>query len=290
LRRFVKHLSTEYANLCDAVIAPSRSIQQLIQDRGVTRLVMEIPTGVDVQKISSGDGAGFRKKAGIPVDATVIGHLGRLAPEKNIVFLAESVSEAMRDNSESRFLVVGEGKSEPEFTKRFEDRLHMAGKLTGQSLIDAYHAMDLFVFASLTETQGLVLAEAMAAGKPVIALDAPGARELVEDGVNGRLLPADASADRFARAVKRAVEEKGALSRWSEGARKTAAQFSRDSVLKKLLGFYDELVEERSGSKRREMVEDASFKELQLRIKAEWDLAAEKMAALTKTLQEGLTP
>ena len=67
-------------------------------------------------------------------------------------------------------------------------RLHLVGSLEGQALVDAYHAMDVFVFASCTETQGMVLTEAMAAGKPVVALDGPGVREVVRDGCNGRLL------------------------------------------------------------------------------------------------------
>ena len=68
----------------------------------------------------------------------------------------------------------------------------MAGLQTGQDLADAYAAMDVFVFSSQSETQGMVLAEAMAAGVPAVALDAPGAREIVNDR-NGRLLPGDAS-------------------------------------------------------------------------------------------------
>jgi 1,2-diacylglycerol 3-alpha-glucosyltransferase len=69
------------------------------------------------------------------------------------------------------------------------DRLHLAGMLKGKDLVDAYHAMDVFVFASQSETQGLVVTEAMAAGIPVVAVDAPGVREVVKDFVNGRLMP-----------------------------------------------------------------------------------------------------
>ena len=69
-----------------------------------------------------------------------------------------------------------------------EERLHLTGVLHYQHLVDAYFAMDVFAFASLSETQGLVLIEAMAAGLPVVALDAPGVRDVVEDYHNGRLL------------------------------------------------------------------------------------------------------
>ena len=81
-------------------------------------------------------------------------------------------------------------------------RVHAVGTLMGRALADAYAAMDCFVFASQTETQGLVLAEAMAAGKPVVAIDGPGVREIVNDGENGILLAGDASADEFAASLR----------------------------------------------------------------------------------------
>src|SRR5690606_26560960 len=92
------------------------------------------------------------------------------------------------------FLVVGTGPSDEAIRQQFrrarlEHRLRMVGSLQGQPLVDAYHAMDVFAFASTSETQGMVLVEAMAAGVPVVALDAAGAREVVADGKNGRLLP-----------------------------------------------------------------------------------------------------
>ena len=72
---------------------------------------------------------------------------------------------------------------------RMTNRLFSVKQARNQALVDAYHAMDVFAFASVSETQGMVLTEAMAAGVPVVAGDAPGAREVVRDGENGRLLP-----------------------------------------------------------------------------------------------------
>ncbi|MCG6892818.1 MAG: glycosyltransferase [Desulfobacteraceae bacterium] len=291
LPKFVKHLSTEYANLCDQIIAPSESIKQLISSRGVKRPVEVVPTGVDVNFFSQGNGADMRRRLGIPDGATVIGHLGRLAPEKNIPFLVDSILLAMEDISDSHFLVVGEGPNEAEIRMRFsdtslEERLHMAGKRTGADLADAYHAMDFFVFASKTETQGLVLAEAMAAGKPVIALDASGSREVVEDQVNGRLLPVDAPKSQFAQAVREMASNATMAAEWSENARQTAKRFSRNASLNQLLDLYENMRAEKMRKKTLEAVEEGPLEELRRRIKAEWDLAAEKMAALTRTARE----
>ena len=124
-------------------------------------------TGVDVPRFSRGEGAGFRARHGIPADAFVIGYVGRLAPEKNLDFLASSVARFMAVEKRAHFLIIGTGPCEREIRQTMADqqltsRLHLPGLCQGQDLIDAFHAMDVFAFASQTETQGMVLTEAMA--------------------------------------------------------------------------------------------------------------------------------
>nr|WP_218280103.1 glycosyltransferase [Verrucomicrobium spinosum] len=87
-REVAVNLSTQFANLCDGVIAPSESIATMIKERGVESPVKVVPTGIDIKAFSSGDGRGMRKKLKIPDDAFVVGHLGRLAAEKNLEYLA----------------------------------------------------------------------------------------------------------------------------------------------------------------------------------------------------------
>src|SRR5690606_36914192 len=133
----------------------------------------------------------------IPPDSLIVGHVGRLAPEKNLSYLAEGVALFLQREAAARFLVVGDGPWRKELKDVFArhgvaDRLLLAGKRTGRTLREAYRAMDVFAFASLSETQGMVLAEAMAAGVPVVALNASGVREMVRDGSNGFLLPSSA--------------------------------------------------------------------------------------------------
>ena len=123
----------------------------------------------------------------------VVGTVGRLAEEKNLDFLSRALARFLAATPEAYALVVGDGPSHEPMAELFAaaglaGRVVFTGALRPPALIDAYHAMNVFAFASLTETQGLVLAEAMAAGVAVVAIDAPGAREIVRDGVNGRLL------------------------------------------------------------------------------------------------------
>ena len=206
LKRFVIELATRYANLSDQVFAPSESILDLLLERGVMKPITVVPTGVRLENFARGDGAVMRRELGIPADAFVVGHLGRLAPEKNLEFLAREVVDFISRNSRAHFLVIGTGPSETIMRQIFansgiEAKLHIVGILQQQQLTDALHAVDLFAFASTSETQGMVLTEAMAAGLPVVALDAPGVREVVRDGQNGRLLP-DATATTFSAALR----------------------------------------------------------------------------------------
>ena len=253
VRRFVVELSTGYANLCDRVIAPSASTAGILFERGVRTRIDVIPTGVDLDRYRRGDGAGFRASMGIPPEAFVVGYVGRLGPEKNLGFLVAAVAAFLSDHGSGRFLVVGAGPSAEEIRRRFNrcgltGRVHYAGILKGRKLADAYHAMDLFAFASRNETQGMVLTEAMAAGVPVVAVDAPGVREAVVDGQNGYLLPAMDLRD-FRDALGRAAGASPAeLRSMGDAARETAGRFSIQRCAGEVLSLYESVLRERNRS------------------------------------------
>ncbi len=125
---------------------------------------------------------------------------------------------------------------------RVGNRVVFTGTLRPPALIDAYHAMDVFAFASLTETQGLVLAEAMAAGVAVVALDAPGAREIVRDRLNGRLLPAADEAS-FQEALAWIVGRSEAEARSLRSVAKAEARaVSLDVVVDRALSAYEQII------------------------------------------------
>jgi len=298
LKRFAVRLTTGFANLCDTVFAPSRTIAGVIAARGVKVPIEVVPTGVEVGRFRDGDGAAFRKGAGIPEDAWVVGHLGRLAPEKNLDFLADAVADFLErpEGAGAWFLLVGTGPSLEPIRERFRrrglaDRLAVAGVLEGRALADAYHAMDAFAFASLSETQGMVLTEAMAAGVPVVALDAPGVREVVRDRRNGRLLmEADPAAFAAALAWVRRREPRGRREMARE-ALATADTFSMERSTDKALAVYERL----RGHPHvdREAQYDAWNATLRL-VRTEWemikDLADAAGAALTGESGEGGGP
>ena len=244
MKRFVVELATGYADLCDAVFAPSETVAAILRERGVRTRIEVVPTGVDVARFAAGDGPEFRSAHGIPSHAIVVGHVGRLAAEKNLKFLARAVADHAAADARVYALIVGGGSEEEAFRARFSerglgDRLRLAGVLDGRALASAYRAMDVFAFASKTETQGLVLAEAMAAGVPVVALDAPGVREVVCDRVNGRLLPEEDSSA-FVSALIWATSA-DARSHLAAGIARTAMDYSIDSTGRKAIAVYDGL-------------------------------------------------
>ena len=292
MKQLAINLSTEYANLCTRIVAPSESIARLIKERGVETPVEVIPTGVDTDSFAKGNGTLFRESHNIPQDAFVIGHLGRLAPEKNLEYLCEAVILALKEDSmKCRFLVVGSGPSEPVISQMFEeaghrDALIMAGKKSGDDLVNAYAAMNLFVFSSKSETQGMVLAEAMAASLPVVALDASGVREIVVDQRNGRLLPEDTPPQIFAEEIKVMQGNHRKLEEQSREACRTAEQFSRKKSAEKLARLYQSLLDSKSTADTERYAAFTPLEELINDMKIEWDILTEKTSALIKTVQD----
>lgn len=271
--RFVGSLAAGYANLCDAVIAPSQSVADLLRQRGVEARIEVIPTGVDVDRFTHGDGAAFRRQHNIPADAFVIGYVGRLAQEKNLHMLAEQVAHFLEQEPRAFFLVVGSGPAEAEIRDALQpasvsDRWRLAGVLSGQELINAYHALDVFAFASQSETQGMVVTEAMAAGVPVVALDGPGVRDVVRDRMNGRLIPLE-KVDAFPQALRwvaaRTAEQQAQL---ASAVRRTAEKFSLARTAERALALYEALLKDAHINDE----PDGPLTRARRRIDAEWKL------------------
>lgn len=246
LQSFIIELATCYANLADRVIAPSESIRDILLERGVNTPVAVVPTGLDTQHFGSGDGGELRSQSGIGRDAFVVGHMGRLAPEKNIDFLTRAVGEFLDADENRHFLVVGDGESRGELEAIFQarglaQRLHCTGTLEGKALVNALAACNVFAFASTSETQGMVITEAMAAGLPVVAIKASGVQEVIEDGHNGRLLETPTEAE-FAAALEW-VGSRGDADRSSliDCAKSTAQRYSMARCARQALECYRDL-------------------------------------------------
>jgi len=284
LKDIVVNLSVEYANLCDCVVAPSRSLADLIASMGVTSPIEVIPTGIEIPLFSNGDRSRGRRILGLGDELRLAGYVGRVGSEKNLAWLTAAAAKWCASDKSARFVVVGPSDAYgPVLRRIFEDagvgaRLIFPGTFKGRDLADVYAALDAFAFASLSDTQGIVLAEAMAAGLPIVALDAPGAREAVADGANGFLLPSDASNKDFARALANLFSDESKLSSMKDAARLRAADYDRDLTARRMLELYAAIIANPVSSTQRKR-EDRPFEKLQGRFKAEWDLMHARAAA-----------
>lgn len=187
---------------CAAIVAPSTDLADEIRARlGADRpwRVRVIPTGIDVAGIRALEPREPRSAAGWSTDVTVVASLGRLAPEKSPMDVFDAVALAGL-----HLLVIGGGPSADDLRARaqrpdLEGRVAFTGALSRPEALAALAGADLFAFASRTETQGLVLAEALASGLPAVALDGPGVRDSVRDGVDGVVVAAEPAEGRAAR-------------------------------------------------------------------------------------------
>lgn len=296
LKRFVIELSTGYANLADHVFAPSESVMAMMKQRGVTSPVDVVPTGIYTEQFARGAEKTFRRKQGIPFDSFVVGHVGRLAPEKNLEFLSCAVAGFLKRNRDAHFLIGGTGPSEAAIRaimarEGTEDRLHLAGLLHGKELVDAYHAMNVFVFASQSETQGLVLTEAMAAGVPVVAIDAPGVREVVKDRVNGLLLKQENDDDLVSSLGWFRKQPELRLQKMEKACQRTAKEFSMKKCAQKALNIYQTLTVYQEFSRRSH--ESSFWPEAIRTLQAQWGLARNLThaagAMIAPTLRKAVT-
>jgi glycosyltransferase involved in cell wall biosynthesis len=266
-------LAAGYANLCDHVIAPSQSIADLLVEQGVEKPIEIIPTGVDIDFFDRGSGPAFRRKHGIPQDALTIGCVSRLAEEKNLPFLMDVIIEYLRQNENAWFLLAGTGPMEETLKAGLSgrsggERVRMFGNLEGEELSGVYAAMDLFAFASQTETQGMEVTEAMAAYTPVLAVDAPGVREIVRTGENGILLP-DENATAFVEALAAfAASDEKSREQMKKAARQTAESLSDQVCAEKALALYTRV--RRTSLAAHE--HDSAWENLMRVVEAEWHL------------------
>jgi 1,2-diacylglycerol 3-alpha-glucosyltransferase len=184
-RAVARRLSRSQCNQLDTVIAPSQAMHDALKNYGVDKTIEILPTGLPEERFQLGDGAAFRRRHGIPPDRPLLLFVGRAAHEKNIGFLIDMMCDMRRLNPKALLLIAGEGPALPSLRAR-ADQLGLAESVRfmgyfdrGDELRDCYSAADVFVFASLTETQGLVLLEAMAQSVPVVAIPRMGTIDIL---------------------------------------------------------------------------------------------------------------
>ncbi len=251
LKGLARAFSRRQCNALDAVVVPSAAICRRLGEYGVKTPPHILPTGVSLNMPQAGARQWFRAKHGIDEVRPVALYVGRVAHEKNIEFLLD-VAEQMRETIPAMLLVVaGDGPALPNLRQSVCDR-GLAGSVRFIGYLDratelpaCYAAADVFVFASRTETQGLVLLEAMATGLPVVALAEMGTIDILGAG-RGALVP-DANPYAFSLALTRLLNDRPLSRQLSAEARAYAAEWSSEALAGRMAGLYRQIVSRHDG-------------------------------------------
>ena len=241
--RFVaRRFTVSQCNVLDALVVPSRAMEQALLDYGVQCPMHIIPTGMEIERFAGGDGVRFRAQLGIAPAQPVLVHVGRIAHEKNIEFLFRMFAQVVRSKPGAVFVVAGEGPALPTCkayvrSLGLEQHVRFVGYLSRErELLDCCRAGDLFVFSSKTETQGLVLLESMALGTPVVSTAHMGTADIVNPQRGAHVAPDDAAG--FANIVVRLLDDPSRRAAMSAEARAYAATWSASAMADRLAGLY----------------------------------------------------
>jgi len=233
---------------CDgvtAVIAPSSAMKQALLGYGVSSPIHIIPTGLRLADFSNCDGSAFRVRHDIAPGRPVMAYVGRVAFEKNLDFLLQVTDQVRRSLPDVLFVIAGEGPARASLERAVAKRglagnVRFVGYLERRTELPAcYCAADAFVFASKTETQGLVLLEAMALGVPVVGLAEMGTRDVLQEGQGCRIAPDDVAG--FARVLTPLLTDRAAAQALGAAGRTYAANWSEARMGEAILALYQTL-------------------------------------------------
>jgi glycosyltransferase involved in cell wall biosynthesis len=244
--RGVKWITRHFMGRCQRVICPSRQIRDEIATYGGDFPIDVIPTGIDLERNERPiPEETIKRRQNLPSERRTLIFVGRLGFEKNLDFLVEAFAELISRGYPLNLLVVGDGDARRliETTARRRsvwEHVRITGYVPRETVFSYCRASDVFVFASMTETQGLVLLEAMSTGLPVVAVDAMGVSDLQQDEVGGLLSSPDT--EEFADKVAQLLDDRELYDRKRRGAINKSRLWSTDPMTRRLVACYEESI------------------------------------------------
>jgi glycosyltransferase involved in cell wall biosynthesis len=240
-----RHFTRSQCAAVQALIAPSEPMRAVLTDYGVSTPIHVLPTGLPADRFRMGDGAAFRALAGIAPERPLVTYIGRVAHEKNIGFLVQMFRRVLAQRPDALLVIAGEGPAREGLREKvaalgLTPNVYFAGYLERDSaLLDCYAAADVFVFASRTETQGLVLLEAMAQGAPIVSTAELGTRSILLPGSGALVVNEEETA--FAAAVVRVLGDEALRLELRERGRSYARSWSSATMARRLKEIYQGL-------------------------------------------------
>ncbi|QDC80446.1 glycosyltransferase [Candidatus Methylopumilus universalis] len=254
-RKLARTISRRQCNAVDGIVSPSKPMLDVLKQYGIKTPAEVVATGLDDSSFARVDGEHFRISHDIPLAQPMLLFVGRVAHEKNIGFLLEMHVELIKKHPDALLVITGEGPAE-ESIKHSIDKLDISNKVRmigyldrSHELIACYKAADIFVFASKSETQGLVLLEAMAQGTAVVAIAELGTKSILIEG-EGVLIAQDDVND-FADKVSVLLSDAPKRQMIGEKGRQYAQEKWGAGVLaKKVAKFYKSTINQKSSLSR----------------------------------------
>jgi glycosyltransferase involved in cell wall biosynthesis len=245
-RRIARSMTLSQCRAVDALVVPSPQMLAKLREYGVTVRAQVLPTGIDQARFAGGDGRRFRDAHGISAERPLLVHISRVAHEKNIDFIVRMLPKVVAEVPDVLLVIAGEGPAEAHLRSQvrrlgLSDHVLFVGYLDRQStLLDCYRAGDAFVFASRTETQGLVLLEALALGTPVVSTAVMGTADVLKDAKGAIIVEEEEGA--FAHAVLRVLRSRELREQLSAAAPLDAQAWSATGMAQRLVQFYTGLL------------------------------------------------
>lgn len=246
VRYYLIERSRTIGNQYDQIITPSPSMKRILRDYGVRRPIEPIPTGVNIPDFQNPlSRTEIESQWHIPKHAKLLLYVSRIAKEKNVDFLLEAVKNLALYRDDFCLFLIGGGPELADFRKKVKSwglskRIIFTGMLPKKETNRYFGAADVFVFPSITETQGIVITEAMAAGVPAVAVNIMGPSDIIENGADGFLVPLKVQI--FASKVNELLEDNGLRIKMGKAAKINAKKYSVETAAKKMVNFYHKML------------------------------------------------
>ena len=252
-KKVVQAIARDFSNRCNVVVAPSLLVVDYLRHIGVKTPIVKIPTGIDMAEFKELDGNWLKNNYGVRPEEKVLLFVGRLGKEKNVDFLLKSFQEVSKHIPDCRLVLVGKGPLEEDLRQLcrqqgIEDKVIFTGELSRQLIVHCYASSDLFVFPSVSDTQGLVIGEAKAAGVPVVAIRAFGPAEMVNHFEDGLLT--EHSLPAFTEAIIKLLKDKELYARMSKQSLINAPLISSALCSERMLKVYQNLIDDQAFASR----------------------------------------
>ena len=238
---------------CDELIVPTEKIKKLfIEKYGIKKDMSVIPSGIDLKRFNLNNtnkknAKDLRKKYHISEDDFVIGSVGRVASEKSFDKIIKNMQNLVNINNKIKFMLVGTGPQLEELkdlTKKLklEKNIIFTGFVDYNEVCNYYHVFDVMVSYSKTETQGLTIIEGLASSKPIVCIDDPSFRSMVQHNYNGFLFKND---DEFRKYILDLMSNKELYKITSMNAKNSVYSYSKEVFASRVLKVYYKALEKK---------------------------------------------